>query len=245
MWAQEYILQGSHSPGSPGYPYTGDLMALDRCIWQPQAAAILLGVATPLNIEAGDAMLAFHPDRRYVRYIIDGLSEGFRIGADRGRPMRSAMSNMPSALQHERCVTDYLDAKRKTGRMLGPFTPGEIAVHINRVEVIPKGRSGKWRLITVLSYPLGYSVNNAIEPASCSLTYMTVEKVAQQAICLGQGALMAKVDIQSAYHLIQVHPQDRPLLGVSWRGSTFVDPMLPFGLRSAPKIFNAVADAIH
>ena len=25
----------------------------------------------------------------------------------------------------------------------------------------------------------------------------------------------------------------------------FVDPMLPFGLRSAPKIFNAVADALH
>ena len=28
-------------------------------------------------------------------------------------------------------------------------------------------------------------------------------------------------------------------------GSFYVDPMLPFGLRSAPKIFNAVADALN
>ena len=61
---------------------------------------------------------------------------------------------------------------------------------------------------------------------------------------LGQGALLAKVDIESAYRLIPVHPLDRPLLAVHWKGDVYVDPMLPFGLRSAPKIFNAVADAL-
>ena len=50
---------------------------------------------------------------------------------------------------------------------------------------------------------------------------------------------MAKVDIES------VHPQDRPLQAVRWGYQIFVDPMLPFGLRSAPKIFNAVADGLH
>lgn len=44
--------------------------------------------------------------------------------------------------------------------------------------------------------------------------------------------------------LIPVHPHDRPLLVMQWEGSIYVDPMLPFGLRSAPKIFNAVADAL-
>ena len=32
---------------------------------------------------------------------------------------------------------------------------------------------------------------------------------------------------------------------MSWRGGVFVDTVLPFGLRSAPKIFNAVADALE
>ena len=62
---------------------------------------------------------------------------------------------------------------------------------------------------------------------------------------LGPGALLAKVDIESAYCLIPVHPQDRPLQAVQWNGNIYVDPMLPFGLRSAPKIFNAVADALN
>ena len=59
------------------------------------------------------------------------------------------------------------------------------------------------------------------------------------------GALMAKVDIESAYRLIPVHPQERHLLGIIWKDNIFVDPMLPFGLRSAPKIFTTVANAFQ
>ena len=42
-----------------------------------------------------------------------------------------------------------------------------------------------------------------------------------------------------------VHPQDIPLLGVVWNGSCYADRMLAFGLRSALKIFNAIADALE
>ena len=120
-----------------------------------------------------------------------------------------------------------------------------IPVQTNRCGVIPKGHSGKWRVITDLSYPLGSSVNDSIDSTLCSLTYTSVEKVAQQVMSLGTGALMAKVDIKSAYRLIPVHPQDRHLLGMMWEDEVFIDPMLPFGLRSAPKIFTAVADALQ
>jgi hypothetical protein len=41
-----------------------------------------------------------------------------------------------------------------------------------------------------------------------------------------------------------VHPDDYHLLCIKWKGSTYVDRALPFGLRSAPKIFNAIADVI-
>ena len=30
-----------------------------------------------------------------------------------------------------------------------------------------------------------------------------------------------------------MHPQDRPLLGVEWKGEIFIDATLPFRLRSA------------
>ena len=62
-------------------------------------------------------------------------------------------------------------------------------------------------------------------------------------ISLGRGALLAKFDLESAYRLVPVHPQDRLLLGVKWEGAT-LDGTLPFGLWSAPKVFTAVADAM-
>ena len=44
--------------------------------------------------------------------------------------------------------------------------------------------------------------------------------------------------------MVPVHPDDQPLLGIKWQGKVYLDAALPFGLRSAPKIFSAVADAL-
>ena len=134
--------------------------------------------------------------------------------------------------------------------MLGPFQsfpPGTVPeLQVNKIGIIPKGHTpGKWRLITDLSSPIGASVNDGIETELSSLSYITVDNVAHLACQLGTGALLAKIDIESAYRLIPVHPADRPLQAIKWEGKIFIDPMLPFGLRSAPKIFNAVADAFQ
>lgn len=74
---------------------------------------------------------------------------------------------------------------------------------------------------------------------------MKVDEVVQQVIALGQGALLAKVDIESAFRNVPVHPHDRHLLGMMWEGKLYIDTVLPFGLRSAPKIFNAIADGLQ
>ena len=45
--------------------------------------------------------------------------------------------------------------------------------------------------------------------------------------------------------MLPIHPHDQLLLGMQWEGVTYTDMALPFGLRSAPKIFSAVADALQ
>lgn len=45
--------------------------------------------------------------------------------------------------------------------------------------------------------------------------------------------------------IVPVHQADSHLLGMQWQGKIFIDAALPFGLRSAPKIFNGVADAVE
>ena len=54
-------------------------------------------------------------------------------------------------------------------------------------------------------------------------------------------SVMARFDIESSYRIVPVHPEDRVLLGMDGTGSCTA---LPFGLCSAQKIFNSLADAL-
>ena len=61
---------------------------------------------------------------------------------------------------------------------------------------------------------------------------------------LGQGALLAKLDVKSAFRICPVRPVDWHLLGFSFKDMFFVDLCLPFGLRSSVNRFSQLADAI-
>ena len=209
----------------------------------------LQGVSSPLSArwQYWRVNLRDHPDSAFVSYILGGLQQGFRVGFDYTHPLRAAPRNMQSARLHPAVLDDYIQGEQASGRILGPFRPGTLlGLHKNRMGVIPKGHTpGKWRLITDLSFPEGESVNDGIDPIICSLQYTSVERIAQALHSVGRGALVAKVDVKAAYRLIPVHPDDRLLLGMEWKGRQYVDAMLPFGLRSAPKIFTAVADGLE
>ena len=58
------------------------------------------------------------------------------------------------------------------------------------------------------------------------------------------GALLAKMDIKHAFRLLLVHLADHHLLAMNWKGNLFIDTCLSFGLRSAPKLFNILADLL-
>jgi len=117
--------------------------------------------------------------------------------------------------------------------------------HISRFGVIPKKHQpGKWRLIVDLSHSSGHSVNDGIPKPLCSLTYITVNTAITEIMKLGTGALLAKVDIKTAFHLLPVHPADPHLLAMNWNAEIFVDTCLPFGLSTVPKLFNILADLL-
>ena len=96
-----------------------------------------------------------------------------------------------------------------------------------------------------LSSPAGFSTNDGISQELSSLKYTSVDHLACLINLVGRGALLVKADIKEAYQMIPVHPHDQHLLGVRWNDSYYVDRILPFGLRSAPKIFSTVADALQ
>ena len=55
---------------------------------------------------------------------------------------------------------------------------------------------------------------------------------------------LAKFDLRSVYCVVPIHPEDQCLLGVRWQDQVFLNTALPFCLRSAPKIFSALVDAL-
>ena len=171
---------------------------------------------------------------------------GFHIGFQKpGAGLKTARSNMLSALPHPDIVSDYI-AKKPSSHHLARVGQPQLAasLHIQTSPlgvILKKGQTNKWRLIMDLSLPTGH---DGIEKEFCTFYYASISDAAMQLNALGKGALMAKMDIKQAYRNIPVALEDRHLLGISWDNTVYVDQVLPFGLRSVPLIFSTVADTL-
>ena len=236
-----------HGDNSQLYSYTQHLLELEAhtdaelILLQP----IALNITTPLVYHQWEKALTLHPDRQFVQYLLSGIKRGFHIGVNRHQTCKRAKGNMNSALLHPTQIEDYLRTELQASRIVGPI-PDSPLIQISRFGVLPKsGCPGKWCWILDLSSPHGNSVNDTIQKDVFSLKYATVDQAVWWILRLGPGTLLAKIDIQHAFRNILINPADRKYLGVSWKGSVYVDMVLPFGLRLAPKIFNAIAHALE
>ena len=202
-------------------------------------------VTSPLQLEFWRGQLAGHPDNDFAEFIVRGIEHGFRIGLDRSRTtLKPRRSNMVSAKEQPQVVQQYLEAEVEAGRVVEIEDSLAACIHTSPFGVIPKKhKPGKWRLILDLSSPEGSSVNDGVSKELSSLSYVTIDDVVAAIQLAERGALLAKMDIKQAYRNIPVHPDDRFCLGMQWEGKVFIDTTLPFGLRSAPLLFTAVADA--
>lgn len=152
------------------YIYMEDLLALDTCHPfrpAPFHPARVSSILPPLPVEAWRVHLSTHPDRRFVDYTLQGLSEGFRVGFDHTHQTRPSDRNMKSAYVNCSVVSRYIAEELKHNRLLWfpvpqPWTEG---VHLSPFGVILKKSSNKWRLIVDLSTPHGSSVNDGIDSA--------------------------------------------------------------------------------
>lgn len=172
------------------------------------------------------------------------MQKGVCIGYHPARRFKRAKENCRSARDHPYIVNDYLASELALKRVAGPFEGDLPGVMTSRFGVIPKSsKPGHWRLIVDLSAPSSASVNDSISSADSGMAYSSIHDAARMVLHLGAGSEMAKIDIASAFRLIPVHPDDRYLLGMKWNNQVFIDQQLPFGLRSAPVLFNGFADS--
>ena len=226
------------------YHYTEELLALDR--QQPLNTVITWPRGpTPVILPALLPYMQLHPDQKFAAYVHDGLLHGFRIGFNSQSAFKPSKRSHPSSLGNSSVVNSHISLEVDHGRMIGPLPPPQVnSVHISPVGLVPKLHSDKFHMIVDLSFPTDANINDGISEDLCSLQYTKVDHVVEIILQLGRGAQLVKMDLKDAYQLNPVHPHDQHLLAISWQDQFYVDRNLPFGLRSAPKLFTAFADMV-
>ena len=94
-------------------------------------------------------------------------------------------------------------------------------------------RRGKQRLILDLSF-----VNAFIDKESIHFKYESLGMAAQ---LFDQSDLLFSIDLEAAYHHVDMHSTMWPFLGFQWQGKYYSFTVLPFGLSSACWVFTKVS----
>ena len=92
-----------------------------------------------------------------------------------GPQFANLAKNLPSAYQQPEVIDATLDRECEAERILGPFpAPPLTNFRTSGLGLVPK-RDGGWHIIYHLSAPIGFSINDFIDPSMYSLSYCSVD----------------------------------------------------------------------
>ena len=215
---------------------------------QPNFLGARLSVPSPLSLSLWRSLLTGYSDEA----VCDFLEFGWPIGYDySGFLPSSDFRNHKGVLDFPSAVDSYLLTEIALGSVCGPFVcnPFSAPFPVSPLNSVPKLDTTERCFILDLSWPEGSSVNDRISKEfylgwPVSLTYPTVDDIADRIVQLGPGCLLFKRDLKHTYRPLPVDPLDYPLLGYSWRDRLFSDVCLPMGLRSAAMACQRVTNAV-
>lgn len=184
-------------------------------------------------------------DRVLSAYLINGFTYGFKLGCT-SDPPPCTPQNHKSTLEHPDIIKNYIQTGLSKGRIAGPFSykPFDNFV-VSPLGLVPKGNTGKFRVIHDLSFPKNHSVNSNIPKENSAVQYDSIDEVVSLVRTFGRGCLMAKTDIEDAFRIIPIHPSDYHLLGFIWEGQFYYDKCLPMGASSSCQIFESFSKALQ
>lgn len=87
-------------------------------------------------------------------------------------------------------------------------------------------------------------INANIPPENSKVQYRSLEEVIECGLRYGPSTWAARMDIESAFRNLPIHPDDLYALGFSLRGQFYINSSLPFGAASSCNIFEKVASAV-
>jgi hypothetical protein len=107
------------------------------------------------------------------------------------------------------------------------FSKGERPEVVSPLGVVPKGTSGKFRLVMNMRYVNEHLVKKKFK----------FEGLKDLADLAEKGDHAFSFDLTSGYYHVELHPRTRTYTGFEWKGSYYFYNCLPFGLATAPWVF--------
>ena len=168
----------------------------------------------------------------------DGFEFGFKVNY-KGPRLAVNCKNLKSAYQFETETEEKIKKEIALGRIAGPFFTRPMPnLRLSPIGVVKKkSPSSGWRLIQHLSYPLDKSVNSGIDPELSTVQYTSFDRVLDMVASLEKNALLAKMDVLSAFRLLIIHPDDFELFGFKFKDRFFFDKCLPMGCSASCALF--------
>ena len=191
-------------------------------------------------------LLRHYPDKQFVDNLVAIARYGTRVGYE-GPSVRTQRPNHSSAYSNFNVINETIQSELAKGRIMEiPSLPSRY--FCSPIGLVPKKSDCiqiGWRTIFDLSCPEFASVNDGIPKEYGAIIYETLQDAMNLVAKAGRGATMMKRDLKSAFRHIPVNYRDHWLLIFEWQGKYYADLFLPFGLRTAPRIFNLFSEALH
>ena len=204
-------------------------------------------VANVLRPDGIAELLKNYPNQRFVDTLTSIAISGARIGFQGQTSGRVQCPNHTTASAHPQIITESIQNELRKGR-IKQISDLPDDVFCSPIGLVPKQANGVqsgWRVIFDLSSPEGSSVKDGIPKEFGTIVYETLNDAVQLVAQAGKGAVMMKRDLKAAFRHVPMNPCDYWLLVFKWNGQFYVDMFLPFGLQTAPRIFNLFAEALH
>ena len=129
---------------------------------------------SPIKVGCLENILKNYPNKEVAYELLQGFKEGFKLNYN-GPRVSVVTKNLRSARCHEKELLEKVHKEINKGRILGPFDEKPISnLRVNPVGIVPK-KTGGWRLISHLSAPSGFSVNDFIDTQACSVSYSSFD----------------------------------------------------------------------
>lgn len=203
-----------------------------------------LDIVTPVLVTRLETWLAgYYPQT--VAFLTEGFKFGFHIPFY-GEQSQCLSHNLKSASQHKDILQMKIQNELDSGRVAGPFdAPPLPNMQFSPLGLVPKKDEGQFRLIHHLSFPDGKSINDGIPAAMSSVTYQNIDDAVRLLKRSGPASFMCKTDIENAFRIIPLSPDDYHLVGFQVDGKFFYDKCLAMGLSSSCRLFECFSTSLQ